>query len=439
MDVSRKKVVKPCILCSGKPFARLDRHLTKVHKLKVGTHDYDNAYRGLTSKDAAEDDQHLKPGCSNTHNAVPTGPETHQNMSSSSPSSSCSSTDEDTDTGTIVSAYHAYLVIPQASKRQMENVKSTVNRIIDFMGQIKNFEEPEAVQSWYSDLSTRGLKASTLKSYLCDVTAFVKWVKDYKPTGLAVSKKVLRPMLMKLSKLSRDNRVNVRRHRLTITHSQQTGLLRSEEIRAIGTDLDRCIPELLLALERAATHRNANRAAAAIILQVTIFNGARRGVFLEMTRDNFASAERLEDMFLVSVPEHKTAQYHGPAVLALTGEEHGWLSRFVEASTKLPGYPRNTDQRLFFSRSGSCMNGLSTNVRKLMHSLGHQGITLHHLRHSISTLNWTHMSGSERNLIAHHMCHSAVTEERFYVRIGTPLGHVQARKNIAALLCGPNV
>ena len=59
-------------------------------------------------------------------------------------------------------------------------------------------------------------------------------------------------------------------------------------------------------------------------------NGHRSGVTGNMTMKEFRQVKYVDNIYQISVKDHKTYYAYGPAILTLNQEEFDWMSRFVE-------------------------------------------------------------------------------------------------------------
>lgn len=66
-----------------------------------------------------------------------------------------------------------------------------------------------------------------------------------------------------------------------------------------------------------------------ILTEIVLSNASRSGVLANMTIKQFKTARVLEERYVISVCDHKTAHLQGPAKIVLTTTIYGWLKTYI--------------------------------------------------------------------------------------------------------------
>ncbi|XP_056336106.1 uncharacterized protein LOC130246963 [Danio aesculapii] len=121
-----------------------------------------------------------------------------------------------------------------------------------------------------------------------------------------------------------------------------------------------------------------------------------------------------EKAYLINVTSHKTNQYFGPAQIALTEEEWGWVQRFLSIKDQLPG--GTNPKYLFFTSTPNPCKNLNNYFQDAWKSMGLPGCpTFTDVQRSIAShARFTH-STEDWLKISKFMCHDLRTADKFYV------------------------
>ncbi|XP_073695497.1 uncharacterized protein [Garra rufa] len=168
--------------------------------------------------------------------------------------------------------------------------------------------------------------------------------------------------------------------------------------------------------------------------------GHRGGVFQNMLIKEVEEAKdsESEHIFLINIMSHKTNQVFGPAQIALTREEYGWMERFLAIRKRLPG--GKTAKYFFFTSTTNICKKLITYFREAWKSMGLPGNpSFTDIRSSIAShAKFTH-SEDGRMKIAKFMCHDVQTADRFYVTNLSTKQAIEHRMLFEAALQGVDI
>ncbi|CAM4574980.1 unnamed protein product [Leuciscus chuanchicus] len=165
--------------------------------------------------------------------------------------------------------------------------------------------------------------------------------------------------------------------------------------------------------------------------------GHRGGVLQNITIKEVEEAQESpsDNVFCINIKFHKTNQMFGPAQIAVTTEEYGWMQRFLKIRRRLPG--GSTAKYFFFTSTSNICKKLVTYFRSSWKAMGLPGSpNFTDLRTSIAShAKFTH-SESDRLKISKFMCHDVQTADRFYVTNLSAKQAVEHRRLFEAALEG---
>lgn len=89
-----------------------------------------------------------------------------------------------------------------------------------------------------------------------------------------------------------------------------------------------------------------------ILLNLMLDNSTRTGALKNMTLQEFDSARKQDDGFVVSVRKHKT-NYNGPVHMAISHDLYNHMLMYIQWRNKLPGITKSKDDVVFVSWNGN--------------------------------------------------------------------------------------
>ena len=154
-----------------------------------------------------------------------------------------------------------------------------------------------------------------------------------------------------------------------------------------------------------------------LIAETVISNASRSGAMANMTANEFAEARRMQDQFIVSVRNHKTAHCHGPAKVVLSLTLHGWLQTyFRHFRSHVCNVSNSSDPHLFLSSNGEKLSsGQVTRAVQAAWSKAGLGNAITCTLVRKTAVSAVHQKRPEmKGNLADLMCHRVDTAERSY-------------------------
>ncbi|KAJ7985049.1 hypothetical protein DPEC_G00361110 [Dallia pectoralis] len=162
------------------------------------------------------------------------------------------------------------------------------------------------VRKFAAHLFDRNFRPTTMKSYLTDANAFVKYVVSMSPEGVKVGHKSLNALLVELRARMRDMARMLLGQQLAHRRKKSNALEKKTEAKKH----QRMFFGLL----------------GGYIVAVT---GHRKGVLLNLTRAEVKEADKQKNGDrIICVEQHKTARYFCQAAIPLQKREYGWFERY---------------------------------------------------------------------------------------------------------------
>jgi len=177
-----------------------------------------------------------------------------------------------------------------------------------------------------------------------------------------------------------------------------------------------------------------------ILTQIALSNASRSGVFANMTIKEFKTARVLDERYVISVCDHKTAHLQGPAKIVLTTTIYGWLKTYIHFVRKFASRSHQIPE-VFITWLGEAMTsgGITQCVQAIWKKTGLQTeITFNIVRKTaVSAMHQKHPNMKES--LANLMCHSVNTATRCYRVIEREHSSVAASKQLAETIRTPAV
>ena len=173
-----------------------------------------------------------------------------------------------------------------------------------------------------------------------------------------------------------------------------------------------------------------------LLTEIALINANRSGVLSNMTVKQFKTAHMVEDQYVVSVDEHKTATSYGPAKVVLSQTLHSWLVLFTD-KMRLPLLSINSEvDAMFVTWNGEMMNSgqITKSIQSIWKKAGlGEGISLNIMRKSaVSTIHQKRPEISSQ--LADLMCHRLSTAQKCYRVVEREKSSVVASKGLRAAL-----
>lgn len=213
------KAPKNCILC-GLNFYRLDRHLMQIHKLEAGSVEHKLALLGRRVND-------LSPAANSEADGEPDSPPTVDEL-------------PETEDPTLIS-YKAYISGNRKDQRSFENSMNTLNHVKSFIKALGGhsiglsaLQHAHLVSEWVDSLRNKKLTPTTVKCYLLDSRAFVRYLLMCEPPGLVVTREQLHTLMHELGVAEKANRSALNRHKESVHEEKQAGVISADKLRVPG-------------------------------------------------------------------------------------------------------------------------------------------------------------------------------------------------------------
>jgi site-specific recombinase XerD len=171
-----------------------------------------------------------------------------------------------------------------------------------------------------------------------------------------------------------------------------------------------------------------------LLTEIALMNANRSGVLANMTLKQFKNARVVEDQYVVSVDDHKTATLYGPAKVVLSQSLHGWLVLFTD-KMRIPlisCHSQGNCDAMFVTWNGESMS--SGQITKCVQSSWKKaglkdGISLNIVRKSaVSTVHQKRPEMSSQ--LADLMCHRLSTAQKSYRIVEREKTSVMASKGL---------
>ena len=204
-------------------------------------------------------------------------------------------------------------------------------------------------------------KPGTIKSYLCSLKMFYKYLVCDTPSNIEFDERNCIQMITIVENWLSTYRkkVNIRKWQKQMEDLQK--LITPDELHAFDSSdavaESRSIISSSASNTKDVTIRKFTHARDYLLTSIILNNGSRAGAIANMTLRELDVAVVESRRFVVSVLEHKTVEYSGPADLALTDCLYGELKVYVQRiRNKLQGIDTKSCSKVFVSWTGKAMS-----------------------------------------------------------------------------------
>ena len=177
-----------------------------------------------------------------------------------------------------------------------------------------------------------------------------------------------------------------------------------------------------------------------ILTEIALSNASRSGVLANVTIKEFKTARVLDERYIISVCDHKTAHLQGPAKIVLTTTIYGWLKAYVHNIRKFASRAHQVPQ-VFITWHGEAMTsgGITQCVQAIWKKAGLQTENTFNIvrKTAVSAIHQKHPNMKES--LANLMCHNVNTATRCYRVIEREHSSVAASKQLTETMRTPAV
>ncbi|XP_016382922.1 uncharacterized protein LOC107719893 [Sinocyclocheilus rhinocerous] len=294
------------------------------------------------------------------------------------------------------------------------------------------------IHAWVSSLRKANMMATTIQHYAVNVGCFIKYIAETPPPSCRLSKNALIGLRREMLSVRKSLKRGVAMHRTSMRAEKEVQVIAKATLLKCQTQAAQAIPELLTLLENDPTQKILWQFYGHFAALLSSIYGHRGGVFQNITFQEVLTAQKStsQKAYLINVTSHKTNQAFGPAQIALTEEEYGWVQRFFQLKYKLLG---GADAKyLFFTSTPKPCKNLNNYFQDAWKSMGLPGCpTFTDVRTSIAShAKFTH-SSEDLMKISKFMCHDVRTADKFYVTNLSAQQAMEHRRLFESALEGP--
>ncbi|XDV26279.1 hypothetical protein PO909_030037 [Leuciscus waleckii] len=347
----------------------------------------------------------------------------------------------------IVEEYRRHREGPDPGTKLKENVGCQVYRIKKFLAVMsrgkKNLadfrflDDTARIHSWVSSLRQAKMAVTTIQHYVLNVGCFMRFLSETPPQSCRLSRKALVGLRREMGSLRKSLKRGLAVHQTAVKEGKETNILAKATLLRCRELAAKAIPELLDLLQKEPSLKNLWRFYGHFAALLSCIYGHRGGVFQNITIQEVVGARKSssERAHLINIAQHKTNMAFGSAQIALTEEEFGWVTRFLQLKDQLPGGP--TAKYLFFTSTQNPCKNLNCYFQEAWKSMGLPGCpTFTDVRTSIAShIKFTH-NNDDRVKLSKFMCHDTRTADKFYVANLTPQQAMEHRRLFDAALEG---
>ncbi|RXN15049.1 hypothetical protein ROHU_028371 [Labeo rohita] len=348
----------------------------------------------------------------------------------------------------ILEEYRRHHLGPDPTTKLRENVGCQIYRIKKFIafmaegkGKLADFcflNETAKLHAWVSSLRKSNMTVTTIQHYVMNVGTFFSYIAETPPPSCRLSRNALIGLRREILSLRKSLKRGIALHRTSVRAEKEVRVIAKSTLLKCRTQAMQAIPELLTLLENNPSQKVQWQFYGHFAALLSSIYGHRGGVFQNITIQEVLAAQKStsQKAYLINVTSHKTNQAFGPAQIALTEEEYGWVQRFLRLKDQLPG---GTEAKYFFftSTPNPCKN-LNNYFQEAWKSMGLPGCpTFTDIRTSIAShAKFTH-SNEDRLKISKFMCHDVKTADKFYVTNLSAHQAMEHRRLFESALEGP--
>ncbi|KAG7473187.1 hypothetical protein MATL_G00093020 [Megalops atlanticus] len=334
---------------------------------------------------------------------------------------------EDSCRGQLMKSFLVSLSGPNPSRKYRENCKQQVAHVknwVDFMwdkpGDVNTsllfLHDLGRLQEWLDSLGQRGLTPSSQRYYILDIQKFLGFLRNAGFPRMRLAGRTIQALQVKLKAWNKGLSAAIVIQRQETRSVKTVNLIPSQALLEFYTRASSLLPGALNDLQAdPGCPQNLRVCVGLLVGIMAVSTGHRKGVFSNMTPKDVRDARRHGNTAIISVSSHKTAAAFGKAKLPLSIQDWNALKGFLEISKSLPGSERRP-KTVFFDQAGKEMTRIGLHFTAVWTHLQLPGEpTLTDVRTAISTYTDKALNPKDRERIASAMCRDVQTAKRFYV------------------------
>ena len=293
-----------------------------------------------------------------------------------------------------------------------------------------------------SYVAEKQLLPGTVKSYLTSLRHWCSYILSERIAETTEAKQAVQSMFQTAGHwISSYRRDTLKRH--LKKHDDDIGKLISAEDVA-SFDRSAVALEAVKLIATAQTHTVAmsqqqyTHVRDFLMVNVAIANANRSGVLSEMTVEQLKHASKMDDNYIISVSEHKTAIIYGPAKVIVSSTLYSWLMAFVndvrQRCVILAGDQQATNC-LFVSWNGEQLSSgqVTRCIQNIWSRAGLGKITCTLIRKAAVSAIHQQCPDQKANL-ADLMCHNVSTASKYYRQVDRNRTSTEAAKHLSSVM-----
>jgi len=172
-----------------------------------------------------------------------------------------------------------------------------------------------------------------------------------------------------------------------------------------------------------------------LLTSIALANANRSGVLATVTLQQFEEARLVDDHYVVSVSEHKTAASYGPAKLVLTPMLHSWVQIYAYHIRPNVVSPSNAKE-MFLSWTGDSMSSgqITRAVQSIWLKAGLNSTVTFNIFRKTAVTKMHSVHPNMNAQLADLMCHRVQTAQKCYRVIERERTSVAAAKQLATAM-----
>ncbi|XP_032365902.1 neurofilament light polypeptide [Etheostoma spectabile] len=312
-----------------------------------------------------------------------------------------------------------------ATRKTRENARQRANHVLCFLEFMSKpavphvnllfLEDYGRIRKFAAHLAERNFKPTTIKSYLTDAVAFVKYIMSMSPEVVKIGMKSLDALLVELRARIRDVARSVVGQQLAQRHKKSDQLVNATHHAWFIENAPAKISSVLESLEKRPAKKKKQRMFFGLLSgYIVALTGHRKGVVLNMTRKEVQAADKLKNgRHIIRVEQHKTGRYFGQAAIPLEKNEYSWFLRYNCLRSRIEG---GLEAETFFhTSSGTECLKLQEYFKEAWDSLElGKAPSFNLLRSSVATYSKRQLGSKAYKRVAAFMCHDEHTAKKFY-------------------------
>ncbi|XP_077367751.1 uncharacterized protein LOC144011517, partial [Festucalex cinctus] len=254
------------------------------------------------------------------------------------------------------------------------------------------------------------LKPTSQKHVIVDVEAFLNFVAVSNLPKVRATKQHINYALSRLASWKKGLGAAIVKQRLEYKRAKKDKLVSSRNmlmfVKRAPSEAKAAINELAKGLHNTAALQYCT---GLLVGVMAIMSGHRKCVFMSIKPENILEAELYKGTFIIRVPDHKTAQSFGPAMVTVNQVTMHCLLKLEKLRPHLRGFHKNP-QTFFFNTQGSECVKMGEYFTKAWRQMGLPGKpNLRDIRTAIATWAGRSLAEPETKRINKSMCHDPKT------------------------------